>query len=237
MFGTKLLNTFELLKVTIKFIQMDILSILNWRYAAKRMNGKGVPAEKIERILDSIQLSVSSIGLQPYNVLVITSKELREKIKAIAFNQPQITESSHLLVFAAWDNVTPERLEKYLNRVADLRHVHKDSLGALRAYGESILKNTAEHNFNWAARQAYIALGTAVIAAAAEKVDATPMEGFNNEDLDDLLGLPGLGLKSVSLLPLGYRDIENDWLVNLPKVRTAKDELFITDNALELKIA
>jgi len=216
---------------------MDILSILNWRYAAKRMNGQEVPQEKINKILDSIQLSVSSIGLQPYNVLVIKDKELREKIRPIAFNQPQIVEGSHLLVFAAWDNVTPERLEKYFDRIAAERHVHKDSLTTLRAYGENILKNSEEHNFNWAARQAYIALGTAVIAAAAEKVDATPMEGFNNQELDNLLGLADLGLKSVSLLPLGYRDAENDWLVNLPKVRTAKEDLFITDEALELRTA
>lgn len=214
---------------------MDILSALNWRYATKRMNGQEIPQEKLDNILASVQLSASSVGMQPYNVLVIKDKELREKIKPIAFNQPQITESSHLLVFAAWDNITPDRVEDFIDRIAEVRNVSKDSLGTMRAYGENFLKNSAEQNFSWAARQAYIALGTALVAAAAEEVDATPMEGFNGDALDELLGLKELGLKSVTLLPLGYRDIENDWLVNLPKVRTAKERLFIADEELELK--
>jgi len=214
---------------------MDILSALNWRYATKRMNGQEIPQEKLDNILTSVQLSASSIGMQPYNVLVIKDKELREKIKEVAFNQPQITESSHLLVFAAWDNITQERVEDFLDRIAEVRNVSKDSLATMRAYGENFLKNSAEQNFNWTARQAYIALGTALVAAATEQVDATPMEGFNSEALDELLGLKELGLKSVTLLPLGYRDTENDWLVNLPKVRTAKERLFIADEELELK--
>jgi nitroreductase / dihydropteridine reductase len=216
---------------------MDILSILNWRYAAKRMNGQEVPEEKLEKILESIRLSASSVGMQPYNVLVIKDKELREKIKAVANNQPQITESSHLLVFAAWDNITPQRVEEFVERIAEVRNVSIDSLATMRAYGENFLKNSAEQNFNWAARQSYIALGTALIAAGSEKVDATPMEGFNAKALDELLGLEALGLKSVSLLPLGYRDTENDWLLNLPKVRTAKEKLFISDEELESKVA
>ncbi|WP_207423649.1 NAD(P)H-dependent oxidoreductase [Desertivirga brevis] len=216
---------------------MDILSILNWRYATKRMNGQEIPEEKLERILESIRLSASSVGMQPYNVLVIKDKDLRKKIKAVSNNQPQIAESSHLLVFAAWNNITPQRVEDFIDRIAEVRNVSKESLGTMRAYGENFLKNTEEQNFNWAARQSYIALGTALIAAAAEKVDATPMEGFNAQALDELLGLEALGLKSVSLLPLGYRDPENDWLLNLPKVRTAKEKLFITDEELEAKVS
>ncbi|WP_207532218.1 nitroreductase family protein [Desertivirga arenae] len=216
---------------------MDILSILNWRYATKRMNGQEIPEEKLERILESVRLSASSIGMQPYNVLVIKDKELREKIKAVANNQAQITESSHLLVFAAWDNITPQRVDEFVNRIAEVRKVSVDSLATMRAYGENFLNNSAEQNFNWAARQSYIALGTALVAAGSEQVDATPMEGFNAQALDELLGLEALGLKSVSLLPLGYRDPENDWLLNLPKVRTAKEKLFISDEELESKVA
>ncbi len=216
---------------------MDLLSLLNWRYATKRMNGQNIPKEKLNRILESIQLSASSIGLQPYNVLVIEDKDLREKIKGVAYNQPQITEASHLLVFAAWDNITPERVDEFISRIAEVRQVSPESLGTMRTYGENLLKNSAEQNFNWAAKQSYIALGTALIAAAAEEIDATPMEGFDASALDELLGLKELGLRSTTILPLGYRDIEADWLVKLPKVRTAREKFFITDSELELKSA
>ncbi len=216
---------------------MDLLSLLNWRYATKRMNGQNIPKAKLTRILESIQLSASSIGLQPYNVLVIEDKDLREKIKAVAFNQPQIVEASHLLVFAAWDNITPARIDEFINRIADVRKVSPESLSTMRTYGENLLQKSAEQNFNWAAKQSYIALGTALIAAAAEEVDATPMEGFDASALDELLGLKELGLRSTTILPLGYRDTEADWLVKLPKVRTAREKFFITDSELELKTA
>jgi nitroreductase len=98
----------------------------------------------------------------------------------------------------------------------------------MKGYMAGLTKNTAEQNFNWAARQAYIALGTALIAAASQEVDATPMEGFDSAALDNLLGLPEKGLKSVSILPLGYRDVSQDWLVSLPKVRTPKQKFFLT---------
>lgn len=213
---------------------MDLLSVLNWRYATKRMTGQPISEEKIERILESIQLSASSVGLQPYRVLVIRNKGIREKIREIAYNQPQITEASHLLVFTAWDNVTLERVEEYLERTAEVRNVPIESLGTLRAYCEGLLNNSPDQNFHWSAKQSYIALGTALIAAAEEKVDATPMEGFDNSALDDLLGLKQLGLRSVTLLPLGYRDIENDWNLNMKKVRTAKDSLFIREKELAI---
>jgi nitroreductase / dihydropteridine reductase len=207
---------------------MDILSLLNWRYAAKRMNGNKIPQEKIEVILESVRLSASSIGLQPYRVIVIENPAVLEQIKPIANNQAQITEASHLLVFAAWSDVSEESIEEYLNLIASERQVSLDSLGTMRGYMAGLTKNTPEQNFNWAARQAYIALGTALIAAASQEVDATPMEGFDSVALDNLLGLPEKGLKSVSILPLGYRDVSQDWLVSLPKVRTPKQKFFLT---------
>lgn len=206
---------------------MDLLSLLNNRYATKRMNGQKVPQEKLDTILESIRLSASSIGLQPYNIVVVADEDVKEKIKAVAFNQPQITEASHILVFAAWDNVTQERVDQFIQRIVKTRNVTEESQAGTKAYLNNILNRTEEENFTWTARQAYIALGTALIAAAAENVDATPMEGFDNAALDELLGLREKGLKSVSILPIGYRDVENDWLVKLPKVRTEKETLFI----------
>ena len=208
---------------------MTIISALNWRYATKRMNGNPVPQEKIDIILESIRLSASSVGMQPYQVLVIENKELLEKIKPIAFNQPQITEASHLLVFAAWNQVTEERVHAFIENIAKVRSVPVSTLGGMKAYGDNFLARSADENFNWAARQAYIALGTALLTAASLEVDSTPMEGFNPAALDELLGLNERGLKSVVILPLGYRDPENDWLAALSKVRMPKEDLFIEE--------
>jgi nitroreductase len=212
---------------------MNLIEQLNWRYATKKYNGQSVSPEKLNYILEAIRLSASSIGLQPYTVLVIENEELRKQILPIAFDQPQIVESSHLLVFAAWDNVTAERAEEYLDNIAETRNVNRDTLGILETYVYNLVNNnTAEQNLNWAARQAYIALGTALVAAAEQQVDATPMEGFNPAALDELLNLKFKNLKSVALLPIGYRDAENDWNANLPKVRREKEKLF-----LELDVA
>ena len=207
---------------------MRLIESLQWRYASKRMNGQTVPAEQVEHILEAISLAPSSMGLQPYTVLVITDPEVKARIAPIAYNQPQITESSHLLVFAAWADLTPAQIEEFINHTAVTRNAPAASLEDVRNTLLGIIsRNTAEQNFNWAARQAYIAFGTAIAAAAEARVDATPMEGFDGPALDELLGLGERGLKSVTLLPLGYRDAENDWLVNLPKVRRQKEKLFI----------
>jgi len=207
---------------------MSLINALEWRYAAKRMNGQKVPTKKIDTILEATRLSASSMGLQPYNILVVEDMELREKIKAVANNQPQITESSHLLIFAAWDNITPAHIEEYINYTAEVRGA---DVATLAGFKNSLLgiaqKNIPEQNFQWAARQTYIAFGTAIAAAATEQVDATPMEGFNALALDELLNLKEKGLRSVTLLPLGYRDPANDWLANQKKVRREKDKLFL----------
>lgn len=207
---------------------MRLIESLQWRYASKRMNGQTVPAGKVEHILEAISLAPSSMGLQPYTVLVITDPEVKARIAPIAYNQPQITESSHLLVFAAWADITPAQIDEFITHTAVTRNAPAASLEDFRNTLLGIIsRNTAEQNFNWAARQAYIAFGTAIAAAAEARVDATPMEGFDGPALDELLGLSERGLKSVTLLPLGYRDAENDWLVNLPKVRRQKEKLFI----------
>jgi nitroreductase len=207
---------------------MELIKSLEWRYASKKMNGDKVPDEKVNNILKAIQLAPSSMGLQPYTVLVITDPELKKKIKPIAYNQSQITDSSHLLVFAAWADITPQQIEEYIQNTATTRNSPLEKLAGFKdTLLGMITKNTSEENYHWAARQAYIAFGTAIAAAAEERVDATPMEGFNAAELDELLQLREKGLRSVTLLPLGYRDVQNDWLANLPKVRRQKEKLFI----------
>lgn len=206
---------------------MSLLENLNWRYATKRMTGGVVPQEKVEIILEAIRLSASSYGLQPFNVIVIDNPELKSKIQPVAYNQPQIVESSHLLIFAAWDNVTEEKVDTYLATIASERGIPVEALAGFRANFGGMLNRSAEENYQWAARQAYIALGTGLIAAASEGVDATPMEGFNPAGLDELLGLKEKGLRSVLLMPLGYRDVEKDNLASAKKVRRSKEDFFI----------
>ena len=206
---------------------MELLNALEWRYASKKMNGQQVPEEKVERILEAIRLAPSSMGLQPYNVLVIKDPEVKKQILPIAHNQQQIVDSSHLLVFAAWDKITPDHVDDYVNLTAATRNIPVSSLEPFKDILVNIANRPQQENYEWAARQSYIAFATAIAAAAEERVDATPMEGFNNEALDELLGLKEKGLRSITLLPLGYRDTENDWLVKFPKVRRQKENLFI----------
>jgi nitroreductase len=206
---------------------MSIATALHWRYATKRMNGTKISQEKLEAILEAISLAPTSFGLQPYSILVIENKAMLEKIKPIAMGQPQITEASALLVFAVWDTLTLEKIENYIALIAKERNVSVDSLKSMQDVIASQLKNSASDNFIWNSKQAYIALGFALVAAAVEEIDGTPMEGFDKNLLDDLLQLPEKGLRSSVIMTLGYRDSANDYLAHLKKVRRAKDELFI----------
>jgi nitroreductase len=207
---------------------MSTLTNLKWRYATKRMNGQKVPAKKIENILEAIQLAPTSIGMQPFTVLVIEDAEMRAKIAPAIYNQPQITEGSHVLVFAAWKEYSNENVDKYINHIASLRGITVESLSGMRdMITGAISGKTPEQLLNWNMRQAYLALGFGLVAAAEEQVDATPMEGFNPDALDAALGLNEKGLHSTVILTLGYRDAEKDYLSAAAKVRREKDELFI----------
>ena len=206
---------------------MSITTALNWRYATKRMNGVKIPKDKLDILLDAISLAPSSFGLQPYSILIIENKAMLEKIKPIAMMQPQITEASALLVFAVWDKITQEKIDSYINQMAKERNVTVDSLTQMKSYIEAQLKNSDNDNFNWNSKQAYIALGVALVAAAELEIDSTPMEGFDATKLDDLLELKKIGLKSSVLMTLGYRDVKNDYLANLKKIRRDKEKLFV----------
>ena len=210
----------------------ELLQKLNWRYATKKMDPtKTVPQEKVERILEAARLAPTSSGLQPYEIIVVSSASVREQIKPIAWNQGQITDCSHLLVFAAWDNYTAERI----NMMFDLTNAARGGTNeGWENYRQMLLKNYTvrdpQVNFEHAARQAYIGLGAAVIAASFEEVDATPMEGFDPKALDEILNLGARGLRSVAILPLGYRETDKDWLAKLVKVRRPREQ-FITEVA------
>ena len=205
---------------------MELLDKLNWRYATKAMNGQKIPQEKIDNIIEAISLAPTSSGLQPFEVYVITNQEVKDKIKPIAWNQSVVSDCSHLLVFAAWDTYTKDRINKMFDLVNEVRGFKNEGW---ENYRQMLLKSypprDPEVNFNHAAKQAYIAFSQAIIAAAFEKVDATPMEGFDANAVDEILNLREKGLRSCVLLPLGYRDTKNDWLVNLKKVRKRREDL------------
>jgi nitroreductase len=204
---------------------MSLLESLEWRYATKKMNGIAVPQEKLDYILEAARLAPSSSGLQPYEIFVISNKELLEKIRPIAFNQNQITEASHLLVWAAWDGYTLEKIEATFHKLLTERGL---PLTQMDDYKKMLWSMYEPRGKEWqsihTAKQAYISFSMAIAAAAEQQVDATPMEGYNPEELDKILGFREKGLKSVVILPLGYRDAANDWNANLKKVRKPMNE-------------
>ncbi|OCB78766.1 NAD(P)H-dependent oxidoreductase [Flavobacterium crassostreae] len=205
---------------------MELLDKLKWRYAAKAMNGQQVAQEDLDKILEAAILAPTSSGLQPFEILVVTNPELKEKIRAIGWNQSVITDCSHLLVFAAWDTYTAERINTMFDLTNTVRGFKNEGW---ENYRQMLLnmypQRDPEVNFQHAARQAYIAFSQAITAAAFLGVDSTPIEGFDPEALDEILNLKQKGLRSCVILPLGYRDAEKDWLVNLVKVRKSKEDL------------
>lgn len=208
----------------------ELLNKLAWRYACKKMDPtQVVPQDKVDRIIEAARLAPTSSGLQPFEIIVVTNPAVREQIKPKAWGQAQITDGSHLLVFAAWDNYTAERI----NMMFDLTNAQRGGTNeGWENYRQKLLQlylgRSAEVNHAHAARQAYIGLGAALIAAAFEEVDATPMEGFDPQAVDEILGLSARGLRSVVIVPLGYRAKEGDWLVNLKKVRRPTSQ-FVTE--------
>lgn len=204
---------------------MSTLDLLKWRYATKKMNKETIPQEKVDRILEAARLAPTSSGLQQLEVIVVTNQELKDKIRKVSWDQSVISDCSHLLIFAAWDTYTPERINATFDLVNETRGYKNEGFENYR----QMLLNTypqrdAETNYQHAARQAYIAFAMAMVQAAEEKVDSTPVEGFDPAAVDEILGLRALGLRSAVLLPLGYRDASGDWIVNQVKVRRPKEK-------------
>jgi len=203
-----------------------LLDQLNWRYATKKMDAtKAIPQDKLDAIIEAIRLAPTSSGTQPFELIVVTNPEKLAEIRKAAGDQAQITDGSHLLVFAAWDNYTADRIDE----VTGLNVEARGDLPMLNAYYDNLknsyLPRDTEVNYAHAARQAYIALGVALVAAAEQQVDSTPMEGFDPSKVDEILGLSERGLRSVVLLPLGYRDPTGDWLLPMKKVRKSLETM------------
>lgn len=208
---------------------MKLLEALNWRYATKRMTGEKIDDETINKIIEAARLAPTSAGLQPVHLFVISDPETKAKIQPIAFGQPQIVESSHLIVFTSWATIPDKKIDEVYNYTNAQRGISNDKT-AETVVGLKQLFSTfsEEEQYHHTAKQAHIAFAMAIAAAAELGVDATPMEGFDKTGIDDFLNLRSKNLRSVVLLSLGKRKEEEDWLYPLKKVRQSKEE-FITE--------
>lgn len=199
---------------------------LQWRYATKQFDtSKKLTDEQINELLEVIRLSPSSFGLQPWKLIVVTNPEVRAKLRAAAWGQPQVTDASHLIVFAAKTNLTETSVDEYMELIAKTRNIDVEALSELSAMMKGSLHHrNPEQRTEWAARQAYIALGVLVAAAADAKIDVSPMEGFDPLQFNEILGLDAMNLTSAVIAGVGFR-LNTDPNATLNKVRFAKEDI------------
>ena len=205
---------------------MALLDDLKWRHAVKAYDpNKKLDKVVVEQIVEAARLAPTSSGLQQFRLVVVGNQQLKEKMVAGALNPDCMRECSHVIVFAAWDEYTPERIDAIYDKTTDERGLVR---GRFKRYTDMLKENfgkmSKEEQFQHAANQSFIALGLALAQAAELKVDSTPIGGFDPKLVDELLGLPAKGLRSVSLLYLGYADDERDWLGKMKKVRNSMEE-------------
>jgi nitroreductase len=205
----------------------DLLDALTWRYATKKFDPtKTIAAETWSALEDSLVLTPSSYGLQPWKFLIVTSPEIKEQLKPLSWNQAQVTDCSHYVVFTIKKNLTAADVDHFVTRTAEVRHVEVDSIAGYRNMMVSdVVQGARSFNVNeWATRQTYIALGNFMTSAAVLGVDTCPMEGIEPVKYDKALNLPDQGYATVVACAAGYR-AEDDKYAELAKVRFAKSEV------------
>jgi len=206
--------------------ETGIIEALNWRYATKKFDPKReIPESDMNILLNSLRLSPSSMGLQPYTFFRVKSSQLREKLKEHSFNQSQITDASELIVFASKTKITKTEIESFARLNTEIRQKDSDSeqrqVKRLSSYIENF---ETEAFFNWTSRQAYIAMGILLASAAQLKIDSCPMEGIQGREYDRILDLEPLNLRTISVVALGYRSEEDSYQWE-PKVRKPLNDL------------
>ena len=206
----------------------EILDKLNWRYATKAFDPSlRLKEDQIESLLSAIQLAPSSYGLQPYTVFVVSDEEVKQNLRAAAYNQPQVTDASEIFIFATYKNFTLAHVDEYATNIASTRGIEKAAIqGFVDVMNGVVTSRSAEELKNWNAKQAYIALGVLLETAALLSIDACPMEGFDTAQFDEILGIQDKNLSTLAMVAVGYRS-ENDKYQDLKKVRKSKEELFI----------
>ncbi len=204
---------------------MKMLDALNWRYAVKKFSDDKISSPELVNLLEAVRLSASSYGLQPYNIIVVESKPIRERLVHYSYGQDKVAKSSHLLVFAAHTNIGDVTVDRYINKYVQLSNKSRSELHNYAEHIKSALSDkTSEQKQEWAHQQAYIALGNLLTCAAVMKIDSCPMSGFDRDGYDAELGLNKKGLTTTVICPIGRRHPEDTW-VRLPKVRFDYDEI------------
>jgi nitroreductase len=204
-----------------------MINALLWRSAVKKYDvSKKLSKEKIDDLLETIRLSPSAYGILPYKIMVITNAELRIKLRAVGGGQSAMTDASHFLVFAVKTDLGESDIKELISEMSKVRKISPENL---KEREEKIKKGlfamSGAERIEWSTRQAYLALGVLLMAAAAAEIDATPMERLESGKFDEILGLKEKRLKTVVTAALGYRD-ENDEYPKLAKVRLPKEKVF-----------
>jgi len=209
-------------------LMTNFIKSLEWRFASKSFDpNKQVPQEDIEFLKKAIQLSVSSYGLQQYQVVIVQDKKLQEKLTPASYNQTQVAEASHVFVFCSMTNVDESTVDEFMENTSKARGVTKDSLnGFAKMIQSKIDRSTKEQLAEWTDRQSYITMTNLLNACAVKEIDSCPMEGFIPEKYIEILDLEKYNLKPVLVVPIGYRT-EKDKYAKLAKVRKPIADLFI----------
>lgn len=204
-----------------------VLEHRTWRYATKKFDPlKKVSDHDLETLLEATRLSASSYGLQPYHIFVISDQETKEKLKPVSWNQSQITDASHLIVFTNASDFGEELVDDFIEKTSTTRNIPSENLKGYSDFMKSkLISLSSEAKDNWTAKQAYLAFGNLMQAAAELKIDTCPMEGFEADKYNEILGLGEKNLNTAVVLPIGYRS-EEDQTQHLPKVRKSTEELF-----------
>jgi nitroreductase len=207
---------------------MSLIENLTWRAAVKSFDPtKKLTEEQLNQVLDATRLAPSSAGLQPYRILVVENPEIREKLREAAYGQAQLTQASHVIVFAAETVINEAYVNKAMQLVATTREIGMEHLEAFRQNIVGMVNSLSEEDkITWAKKQAYIALGVLTAATADAHIDICPMEGFQAGKFDEILGLAEKGLTTAVIAPIGFRS-DDDMLSKMAKVRRPKEELFI----------
>ncbi len=208
---------------------MNIIDSLKWRYATKKFDNERIlPQEKIDILIEAFNLTATSYGLQPLKLVVIKNKELQNELTQHSWNQKQVADASHLLVFCIEKNIGEEYIKKYFDHVKVTRNTPEEVLKPFKEQLVSSFESKPEEEIsNWATKQAYLAMGNLLTVCAIEKIDACPMEGFIPEKYNEVLQLDKKGLSSVLVLPIGYR-AEDDMFSEFKKVRRPIGDTIIT---------
>ena len=201
----------------------------NWRYATKKFDAsKKIVAEDLNILKEAIRLSSSSYGLQPYKIIIVENPELRAQLQPAAWGQSQITDASHIIIFANEVNFGEAGIDSYFKNVSETRNASIESMKGYMDFMKKTITALSEDERNvWSAKQTYLALGNLLNAAADLKIDVTPMEGFVPAQVNALLGLDELGLNATLIATMGYRHDE-DATQPFKTVRKSNEDLFIT---------